>query len=1056
MTKIYNKIKDNKILFIVFVLFLTFLSSFNLLHKGIIFNHDINFHLHRIIALTDSIRIHKYIPVYFNYLNGFGYGNGLFYPDIFLYIPACLNYIGLSIEHSYKIFVVLINLLSILTMYLCVIRITKKKYCAYTSMILYSCSIYRLIDLVERGSLGEMMSFIFIPLVILGLYEILYGEDKKNILLSLGLIGLCLSHVITLYLICISIGIIVLINIKCLKDKKRLFNLLFNIVISMAVTSFFWMPMLEQVFSNKFNFLANSADFYNNVVPIAALFIDFPLTNMFKVWVPSGIGLVYYYGIYKHFKLRIKDKFLFSIYTVGTLSIVMAVFKLVWKIDVLKRIFNIIQFPWRFYIIATSFLTIGLSIVIKKFNKNVIKIIIIYTVVIFMGNSLLYTFNAYLTDLTHDEIMLGEYLPKDFNMNTVNEYNNKDISYERIDEVTKIKINNRKESIEAPLIYYKGYKACSDKCYEVFKTENGLLGIKTNNELDTINVKYEGTSLQKISKYISLVSIGLMVIYLKNNKVETLKKVYKKIISNKKIIIFVLLLTVVSALPICMKNLAYGGDLNFHLKRIQAISLNIKNNVFGYPIYFNYLNNYGYASGLFYPDLFLYFPALLNVIGIQLFIAYRIFLFTIKLLGIISIYCSVKAITKNKNCAVISMVLYAFASYPFIDMFERGALAETLTIIFIPLVIRGIYEILYNDEKKYYILAFGMLGILYSHVISTYLITFFLMLFVLLNIKRLNRKRIISIIKVALIFILIGSYFIFPLIEQMLSGTFYYDNKIFTLMENTVPLICLIPELPYYSVMGQEIERWLPCGVGIIYLYFLIIQIKDKLDLNEFNKKLFICGILCLLFSTKLFWYIPIMNKLFSVIQFPYRIYILETSLFIFCFTEVYKNMNIKRIFTICILLFSLNLFYPFMNIKTSKLTDNEIMHGEYLPIEYPDINYSKDHIDEVTGACDIKYEIEHGLSTRITYKSKCENNVVELPIIYYKGYEVTVNDKEVPVSKSDIGTISVLLKEKEGTILVRYKGTVIYNATKYISLISLIGVIIYVKKRKNNISNNS
>lgn len=534
-----------------------------------------------------------------------------------------------------------------------------------------------------------------------------------------------------------------------------------------------------------------------------------------------------------------------------------------------------------------------------------------------------------------------------------------------------------------------------------------------------------------------------------------MKKVYKKVLNSKRLIMFITLLTVISVLPICMHNLAYGGDLNFHLKRIQAITLNIKNNMIGYPIYIKYLNNYGYASGLFYPDLFLYIPAFLNAIGIPLFISYRIFLFIIKLLGIISMYFSIKAITKNKKNSVIATILYAFASYPFIDMFERGALAETLTIIFIPIVIRGIYEILYNNEEKYYILSFGMLGILYSHVISTYLVSFFIILFVLLNIKRLNKKRIISLIKSGIIFVLIGSHFIFPLIEQMISGSFYYDNKIFTLMENTVPLLCLIPELPYYSVMGHEIERWIPCGVGIIYLYFFIIKIKDKIIINEFNHKLLICGIICLLFSTKLFWYIPFMNRIFSVIQFPYRIYILETVLFIFCFTEVYKNMNVKKIFIVCILLFSLNLFFPFMNIKTSKLTDDEIMHGEYLPIEYPDLYYSKENENKIISDCKIKYEIEHDYNTKITYKSKCENDI-KLPITYYKGYSVTVNDKEVPVYKSNIGTIQIELEEKEGIINIKYKGTMIYNATKYISLISFIGVIIYVKKRKNNISNNS
>ena len=520
MKKIYYKIKNNKIVFIFFIIFLTLLSSLNLFHRGIILNHDINFHLHRILALTDYLKIHKYIPVYYTYLDGFGYGNGLFYPDTFLFIPALLNYIGISIELSYKIFVISINCLSILTMYLCVIRITKKKYCAYTSMILYACSIYRLIDLVERGSLGELMAFIFIPLVILGLYEILYGENKKSIFLTIGLIGLCLSHVISLYLVCISLTIVVLINIKCLKDKKRLTNLILNIVISMLITSFFWMPMLEQIFSNKFNFLTNSSDFYNNIIPITALFIDFPLINIYKVWVPSGIGLVYYYAIYKYFRLKIKDKFLFSIVFIGIISILMATINFVWKIDLFTNIFNIMQFPWRFYIISTCFLIISLCMIIKKMSINEIKLIIIYTIVLFVGNSLLYMKNVYLSEPLSNEIMMGEYLPKNFNFDSINEYKNKNISYERKNEITIIEVKKEKETIEAPLIYYKGYKACGDKCYEVFKTEKGLLGIKTNNEKDTINVKYEGTSIQKISKYISFISICLMVIYLKKNNDE--------------------------------------------------------------------------------------------------------------------------------------------------------------------------------------------------------------------------------------------------------------------------------------------------------------------------------------------------------------------------------------------------------------------------------------------------------------------------------------------------------------------------------------------------------
>ena len=70
---------------------LMLLSSVNIFRSGLIAGDDINFHIHRIMAIVDNIKIGRYVPVYFNYLNGFGYGN-VFYPDLFLFIPALFKY----------------------------------------------------------------------------------------------------------------------------------------------------------------------------------------------------------------------------------------------------------------------------------------------------------------------------------------------------------------------------------------------------------------------------------------------------------------------------------------------------------------------------------------------------------------------------------------------------------------------------------------------------------------------------------------------------------------------------------------------------------------------------------------------------------------------------------------------------------------------------------------------------------------------------------------------------------------------------------------------------
>ena len=58
--------------------------------------------------------------------------------------------------------------------------------------------------------------------------------------------------------------------------------------------------------------------------------------------------------------------------------------------------------------------------------------------------------------------------------------------------------------------------------------------------------------------------------------------------------------------------LFYGHDLDFHIGRIAALSNSIQNGQFPQRIEQSMLNGYGYATPLFYGELFLYFPAILN------------------------------------------------------------------------------------------------------------------------------------------------------------------------------------------------------------------------------------------------------------------------------------------------------------------------------------------------------------------------------------------------------------------------------------------------------------
>lgn len=508
--KIYVKINSKKTYFVLFLLFLTLVSSINVFHSGLIYGDDINFHMHRIMAISDNIRIGKYVPVYFNYLNGFGYGNGLFYPDLFLFIPAFFNFLGLDIILSVKIFVIIINFVSIWIMYLCIYRITNEKKCAYASMVLYSLSLYRLVDFASRGALGEMISFCFLPFVILGLYYLLFDDCRKGYFFTIGLSCLCFSHVISFYLMVFFSVLFVIINVKCLNDKSRLKCLLLYILLAMLVTVHFWLPMIEQLISDSFSVGVNISIF-ENIVPIHYLLFDLPITFS-EGWFPCGIGIVYYISVFAFYRYFKNDRFLFTLVFLSLICVLFCVFGFLWKIDIFYKLFSVVQFPWRFYMFSTLFLIIFFSIIIKNvgFNKF-IKLSIVYLGIVFFANVLSYYIDVYIDKPLNDEIMLGEYLPKDFNYSVINEFENNNIDFKRDNNILYVSVKKDIDSIELPLIYYKGYKACSDECFDIYKTDNGLVGISLDRGVKDFKVWYSGTDIYNITKYLSFCGCAILI-----------------------------------------------------------------------------------------------------------------------------------------------------------------------------------------------------------------------------------------------------------------------------------------------------------------------------------------------------------------------------------------------------------------------------------------------------------------------------------------------------------------------------------------------------------------
>ena len=81
-----------------------------------------------------SLRLHTSFPsfIHSGLLKNLGYANSIFYPEIFLYIPAILMLVfNYHVLNAYKIFLVLITFATFCTTYLSAKAIFKKKEVGY-------------------------------------------------------------------------------------------------------------------------------------------------------------------------------------------------------------------------------------------------------------------------------------------------------------------------------------------------------------------------------------------------------------------------------------------------------------------------------------------------------------------------------------------------------------------------------------------------------------------------------------------------------------------------------------------------------------------------------------------------------------------------------------------------------------------------------------------------------------------------------------------------------------------------------------------------------------
>lgn len=556
------------------------------------------------------------------------------------------------------------------------------------------------------------------------------------------------------------------------------------------------------------------------------------------------------------------------------------------------------------------------------------------------------------------------------------------------------------------------------------------------------------------------------------------------------IFIFIILeslLLVISFFPEIDKASALNTDFMFHMNRFYGLSQALEFET--YPFYINThsLAGYGYGVNLFYPDLcMLPFAFLIKPLGLAW--AYKIMIFTYTVFCGIFSYYAIKKITRDNLISFLFIILYNFALYKVVDFAYRGAVAEFLAFTFIPLIFNGLYEILSgNYKKKWYIISIGFFCLINTHLISALIMAVIVCVYIILYRKRIkdNPKRLYYLFLAGFICILLSSFFIITLIEQLLSNEFYLTRY---------PLVSQIMTSSPKSVImglftGMDGNRLTLQTLGILISLSLLVRltIRDKSELIKIADLNLIFGLILLFSISHLFPWNIFPFYFLNTIQFSFRL-LLPISLIMSFAGAIYISYIIKRnnhYFSILSLSFFMTFFMIYttgevlrLN-KKNVITNNknelyniDIMDtvlGEFLPAQIP----------FPTSATELKlgnyyYRIAFILNRNdsIIYNpilssvssvkrnneffnfnifSESENSYI-LPLIFYKGYKATLNDEDLKIEKSVEGLVEIK-SNKSGDVKVWYNGTVLQKIAFWISIATIIILTIHIllinKKQK-------
>lgn len=527
-------------------------------------------------------------------------------------------------------------------------------------------------------------------------------------------------------------------------------------------------------------------------------------------------------------------------------------------------------------------------------------------------------------------------------------------------------------------------------------------------------------------------------------------------ISNKIVFLFLCAIAMVSSYGLAWDYVYVGHDFWYHIQRIESLYQQLRRGILYSPVNYYFFEGYGYASSVGYPDIFLYIPALLRFFFSSSH-SYNIFIVFCILISVLTSYISALSVFNKKWVALVFTLLFSLALYKFVNLHFRSALGEFLGLIFMPMAFAGVYDLVFRDAKKKWLLILGFTGLCYTHVITTYLVFVFSLIICIPNYKKVL-KHWKEVVYCATLIIGLSALFVIPCMELY----FFQDIKAHYPHKFTVNTAL---SLERFFKFGDRLGGY---QLVIVLLITISLSFLPKGNNNNLSKVYYSSLILAIFSLFCISTYFPWgTNPLLNSVQFPWRIYGCASFFVSMAFAALIMLVNgklhsVRLIIATFVLLFSLSSLFVWNHInqfpakKIYDIQNTNTLIGDWL--EFSPKQFSKKFAIKTKDQCisdDGSYF--HCVKNwgEVSFILGNQTDYVDIPLTYYIGYQASTKDKNTLLSvvESPNGTCRVITKGlKLGSqINVNYEGTWAQKIGQSLTLITILSIILFcfLKKQK-------